>query len=47
MAPLHPAPGFLERDPEAMWAAVCDITRKVLCVSGVHPSSIAAVNLAG
>ena len=30
MPPLHPRPGFLERDPEAMWASVCDVTRKVL-----------------
>ena len=29
MPPLHPAPGCLERDPEAMWAAVCDVARKV------------------
>ncbi len=47
MPPLHPAPGFLERDPEAMWAAVCDVARKVLAVSGVEPSSIAAVGLTG
>ena len=47
MAPLHPAPGFLERDPEAMWAAVCDVARKVLSSSGVAPSSIVAVGLTG
>ena len=47
MPPLHPAPGCLERDPEAMWAAVCDVTRKVLSASGVEPSSIAAVGLTG
>ena len=47
MAPLHPAPRFLERDPEAMWAAVCDVARKVLATSGVEPSSIAAVGLTG
>ena len=47
MAPLHPAPGFLERDPEAMWAAVCDVARKVLSSSGVEPSSIVAVGLTG
>jgi L-xylulokinase len=45
MPPLHPAPGWLERDPEAMWAAVCDVARRVL--SGVPPSSIAAVGLTG
>ncbi len=47
MAPLHPAPGFLERDPEAMWAAVCDVSRKVLSSSEVEPSSIVAVGLTG
>ena len=47
MAPLHPAPGCLERDPEAMWASVCGVARKVLSSSGVAPSSIAAVGLTG
>jgi len=47
MAPLHPAPGFLERDPETMWAAVCEVARKVLSTSGVEPSTIAAVGLTG
>ena len=39
MAPLHPVPGCLERDPDAMWAAVCDVMRKVLSASGVAPAS--------
>ncbi|HTR14010.1 MAG TPA: FGGY family carbohydrate kinase, partial [Roseiarcus sp.] len=30
MPPLHPAPGFLERNPEAMWSAICDIAREVV-----------------
>ena len=47
MAPLHPAPGCLERDPDAMWAAVCEVTRSVLSTAGVAPSSIAAVGLTG
>ena len=47
MAPLHPVPGCLERDPDAMWAAVCDVTRKVLSASGVAPASIAVVGLTG
>jgi L-xylulokinase len=47
MAPLHPAPGSLERDPDAMWAAVCDVARRVLSTSGVAPASIAAVGLTG
>jgi L-xylulokinase len=47
MAPLHPAPGSLEREPEAMWTAVCDVSRRVLAASGAQPSSIAAVGLTG
>lgn len=47
MAPLHPAPGCLERNPDAMWAAVCEVTRSVLSTSGVAPTSIAAVGLTG
>jgi len=47
MAPLHPAPGCLERDPAAMWAAICGVSRKVLEKAGVAPSSIAAVGLTG
>ena len=45
LAPLHPAPGRLERDPEAMWAAICETCRKVLVQ--VPPSSIVAVGLTG
>ena len=45
MATLPPAPGFLERDPEAMWAAICLTTRKVLQAAAVAPSSIAVVGL--
>jgi hypothetical protein len=37
------APGFLERDPEAMWAAACEVARKVLSSSGAEASTIAAV----
>jgi L-xylulokinase len=47
MAPLHPAPGRLERDPEAMWAAVCEVARRVLASAGAAPSSIAAIGLTG
>jgi len=47
MAPLHPAPGCLERDPAAMWAAICEISRQVLAAVAVSPSSIVAVGLTG
>lgn len=47
MAPLHPAPGCLERDPDAMWTALCNVARSVLSTSGVAPASIVAVGLTG
>ena len=47
MAPLHPAPGCLERDPQALWAAICDVSRKALKAAAVAPESIAAVGLTG
>ena len=47
MAPLRPAPGHMERDPRAMWEAVCEVARRALMESGVAPSSIAAVGLTG
>ena len=44
MTPLHPEPGFLERDPAAMWAAICDTAHKVLQATAVRrpPSSLSA-----
>ena len=47
MAPLIPAPGWLERDPEAMWSAICEVSRAVLKAAAVAPSSIVAVGLTG
>ncbi len=47
MTPLRPAPGWLERDPEAMWSAVCDVARKAVGAAGTAPSSIVAVGLTG
>ena len=47
MTPLHPAPGCLERDPEAMWAAICDTAHKVLHAAVIAPSSIVALGLTG
>jgi hypothetical protein len=37
MAPMHPAPCCLERDPETMWSAVCEVGRRVLTASWVEP----------
>ena len=47
MAPLHPAPGSLERDPEAMWSAVCEVAHAVLAAARVEPSAIVAIGLTG
>jgi L-xylulokinase len=47
MTALRPAPGCLERDPQAMWSAICEISRKVLVAAAVAPSSIVAVGLTG
>ena len=47
MMPLRPAPGCLERDPQAMWSAICKVSREVLAAAAVAPSSIVAVGLTG
>jgi L-xylulokinase len=47
MAPIQPAPGHLERNPEGMWRAICVAARRVLLASELAPSSIAAVGLTG
>src|SRR5271165_3282047 len=47
MTPLRPAPGWLERDPEAMWSAVCDVARKAVSAAAIAPSSVVAVGLTG
>ena len=47
MTPLHPAPGRLERDPDAMWSAICRVARQVVASAKVDPSSIAVVGLTG
>jgi len=35
--PLRPAPGFLERDPQALWASACAVARQVLSVPSAEP----------
>src|ERR1019366_4101251 len=47
MSPLRPARGCLKRDPQAMWSAICDVSRKALKAAAIEPSSIAAVGLTG
>jgi L-xylulokinase len=43
----HPAPGFSERDPEAMWQALCDNTRRAMSMAGIAATDIAAIGVTG
>lgn len=43
----HPAPGFSERDPEEMWRALCDNTRRALQMAGIGSDDIAAIGVTG
>lgn len=45
--PLAPAPGHAERDPEALWRAVGEATRRALAAAGVGGGDIAAVGVTG
>ncbi len=42
-----PHPGWTERDPDVMWQAATVAVRKVIETSGVSPSDIKAVSVAG
>ena len=46
-AALTPAPGFVERDMEEMWEANCACVREVLQRTGIDPSDVAGVGIAG
>ncbi|MCR5136995.1 MAG: carbohydrate kinase [Oscillospiraceae bacterium] len=46
-AALTPAPGYVERDMEEMWAANCACVRKVLQDTGIDPADVAGVGIAG
>jgi L-xylulokinase len=43
----HPAPGHSERDPEAMWLALCDNTRRAMAMAGIGADDIAAIGVTG
>lgn len=43
----HPAPGHSERDPEAMWLALCDNTKRAMAMAGVAADDIAAIGVTG
>ena len=44
---LTPAPGHVERDPEALWTAVCGSVRRALDGAGIDPDAVAVVGLTG
>jgi sugar (pentulose or hexulose) kinase len=43
----HPAPGHSERDPEAMWLALCDNTRRAMAMAKIGADDIAAIGVTG
>src|SRR5688572_24182405 len=42
---IFPQPGWVEHDPEAIWASVVDCIRKALHAAGVRGEQIAAVGI--
>ena len=46
-AAITPAPGFVERDMEEMWADNCAVIRRLLQKTGADPSDIAGIGLCG
>ena len=42
---LYPKPGWVEHDPEAIWASVRDVTRGAMQKAGVDASGIAAIGI--
>jgi glycerol kinase len=42
---LFPQPGWVEHDPEAIWASVLATARQAIAEAGVAPASIAAIGL--
>ena len=46
-AAITPAPGFVERDMEDMWADNCAVIRRLLDKSGTDPHDIAGIGLCG
>lgn len=43
----HPSPGCNERDPEEMWRALCDNTRRAMAMAGIGAEDIAAIGVTG
>ena len=43
---LYPQDGWVEQDPEALWAATLTAGREAIATTGVEPTSIAAIGIA-
>ncbi len=41
----YPQPGWVEHDPEAIWASVTSVTRQALADAGVNAAAIAAIGI--
>jgi len=42
---VYPQPGWVEQDPEAIWQAQIDATRRTLAAANVRPAEIAAIGI--
>lgn len=47
VAMLMPAPGFTERDTDAVWSANAEAIRETITLAGISPQQIVAVGLTG
>ena len=47
LRPITPAPGHAERDPEALWTAVCEVVRAIFADTAVVPRDVAAIGITG
>ncbi|OFZ14862.1 MAG: hypothetical protein A2Z20_04535 [Bdellovibrionales bacterium RBG_16_40_8] len=42
---IYPKPGWVEHNPEDIWASVTSTTTEVLAKSGLNPRDIAAIGI--
>ena len=42
---IYPRPGWVEHDPEAIWATVVDVTRDAVGESGITPADVAGLGI--
>ncbi len=47
LAPIRPAPGHNERDPELMWSAICRVIRRALERAAIGAGEITVIGLTG